>query len=176
MNPLPINGKTAFLVFGPESSGNRFWMKNLVACGCAGSGEIDQPWDSGPPAGELVAWRKSFPHGGEWTNIPRFVAALWGAGYEVRAYMTNREWHSTALSQIQHKHVCSYENGTRNLRRAHAVIASGLSDLEIPWLAIQYEQLGCLEYRTAMLAAFGLSFTSPVPEFAGQNAKYYAAP
>jgi len=147
--------KEAYLVFGAESSGNHLVADILVNAGCLGHsgnhpdwhGEFKgwsdaQPWDKSPPIDETpIVWRRSIPHGGEWTNIKSFIKNVRKRGYEVKCVVVIRELHPTVESQLKWHHVQSRDQGADNIARANLHIFSHLAAAKVPYVVTSYEAL-----------------------------------
>ena len=166
--------KKAFLVFGPESSGCRFFTKVLIMAGCGGDEGHKQRWDNEEPVGNMVVWRRSFPHFIEhiWEDIPRMVGGLRNLGYEVKAFVTTRDWKPMLASQIG-KHVKNREEGFKNLQKAYPYIFSNLEKLGVQFAVVSYEAilLHGDKYLKEVLRTFGLVYKKVKIE--NGNSKYY---
>lgn len=169
------NNKKAFLVFGPESSGTRFFTSVLIKAGCNGDNSHDQKWDHQNPHGDLIVWRRSFPHFAEriYEDIPKMVAQLKNLGYCVNAFVTTRDWKSMLDSQLSVPHIRNLEEGLNNLQRAYPYIFSSLASLDVPFVVVSYEAILLYkhEYLKETLATFGLDYNEV--EIKDGNSKYY---
>jgi hypothetical protein len=166
--------KEAFLVFGPESSGTRLMTRVLIACGCVGDGGHKQGWDSIWPRDEdLIVWRRSFPHERRWPNIAQIVEQLRSRGYQVSAFLTNRDWYATARSQVYRGHVPSLDVAYWNISSAFARIASAFQTMEVPYQIAQYEILPDVRYLTRLLQRFSLQICSQLEPIENFNHRYY---
>ena len=166
----------AILVFGPESSGTRLWTQILIAAGCHGSAEHYQSWDGKPPVGDLIVWRRSFPHSGKWPVVRHMVERLEDAGYDdVQALVATRDWHATIQSQIKHGHVRSREKALLHLRRAYPTIFGQLDDCRIPFEVVSFEALVARpeQYMAVTLASLGMGPPRGIDIY-DANAKWYS--
>jgi LPS sulfotransferase NodH len=94
-----------FIVVGAESTGTRLVTKILINMGCAGWDGHFQPFDKEPfGSTDLVVWRRSVPHSGQWLQLPFLVTRLREAKREVHVVVTVRDWAITAASQVRNKH------------------------------------------------------------------------
>ena len=166
--------KRAIFVFGPESSGTRLWTRILMACGCAGSGGHEQRWDIEPFVGDLIVWRRSFPHGGEWPDIKAMTYKAESSGYRVTACVMARDPFAVLCSQVAAGHVKSLDEALERTRRAYPIIFTGLAAQGLPLVIIRYEQMMDQPYRAKVLAAIGLSEREPAEPILDGNAKYFA--
>lgn len=137
----------AYLVFGPESSGNRFVVRLLTAAGCIGDGCPEQRLDDQEFRKETakerrsIAWYRSLPHGGKWADVPAKVRELRGYGYDVRALVMCREWYCTVRSQLHVGHVRTEQEAFENLQRAYPFIFGHLSTLRVSYVMVPYASL-----------------------------------
>lgn len=123
----------AYLIVGPESSGNRHLASVLIDAGCQGKADTVQPWD-GPgwsivvpePRPEHLVVVRSFPHAGTWPSLASLVRQLRQQGYEVAVLLTSRNPAIVERSQVKAGHVATVEDARRNIQRAHRRIAEGL--------------------------------------------------
>jgi hypothetical protein len=145
----------AFLVLGPESSGNHFVTDILVNAGCKGdSGHrgtweagaenaVPQPWDNELPRDGTtpIVWRRSVPHGGDWVDIKGMVGNLRKLGYTVVAVVIVRNMFATIRSQIRRR-MHNTEGEIRvNFRRALVRIFTELEKEGVPFVLQTYEAL-----------------------------------
>lgn len=95
--------KRAFVVVGPESSGTKFITKLFITAGCWGDAWHQQRLDSqNPPKGvDLVVFRRSFPHDGEWPNIKQIRDRFNVLGFSVYIVVVIRSLHFTLKSRRQ---------------------------------------------------------------------------
>ena len=80
----------AFVVLGAESSGTRLLTRILIASGCEGSAEHEQPWDKKLPYDQpLIVWRRSLPHSEKLPPIRWILRQLKDRGYETTIIITH---------------------------------------------------------------------------------------
>jgi len=160
--------KRCFLVLGPESSGTRWLTSILCDAGCAGSAEHQQPWDSEPLRGDLVVWRRSFPHGAEWPNLTAMFDGLRDNHYDVFGLVMVRDWFAMESSQRRFRD----DDVTTNTQRAYRDIFLALQD--VPFIVVSYEALLSRPdaYATRLLERLELSQPVTVAAIDG-NEKYY---
>ena len=123
--------KTAFVVVGPESSGNRFMVQLLIEAGCTGKSTAatnGQPWDihygafvSIPKDGpETIAFHRSIPHGSYRVNLGFAIDKAHEAGYVVTFLVMVREGYSTTISQLLTQDVRTTKKApTKNIQMAY---------------------------------------------------------
>lgn len=131
----------AFFVIGPESSGTRLMTRLLIAADCQGDDGHEQRWDREAPKGEMIVWRRSFPHGGEWPKIEELAGSLIGQGYQVMFLVMSRDWHAMSDSQIQAGHVPGMETALKHIRDAYSRIFAFLTITGYPFEIVNYETL-----------------------------------
>jgi hypothetical protein len=167
--------KRAFLVYGAESSGTRLLTRILILAGCSGDDGHEQRWDNLAPSGDLVVWRRSFPHAREVPDVVAMADRLRLLGYSVQALVISRDWYAAARSQVKAGHVPDVVMAERNLSNAYPYIFRGLAAANCPWRGVSYESLASKSTRRALLAALGLRATKEVIEleFQEANEKHY---
>lgn len=172
--------KRAYLVVGPESSGNRLMTRLLVAAGCQGEGDHVQRWDTHPPVSEEpIVWLRSVPHARQTPDIVAMVRRLWARGYKVKVVVMLRDWHSTLASQVRMGHVKSKDQGQRHIRDAYVWIFSQVAEASVPFYVVSFEALVARPDATMtwLCDALGLEWRDgmlPEPVL-DENAKYYEA-
>lgn len=165
----------AFLILGPESSGTRLVTRILIGAGCLGSSEHLQPFDHEIPSNrELIVWRRSFPHKGQWPNVPSLISTLQWRGYHVVGVVTLRDFSCMAKSQVRTHRPDTLREAISNIRKAYVTIFTGLG--KNPFFTVSYEELIlrpalALESTCKLL---GLEPTTDFEEIADGNEKYYA--
>lgn len=167
--------KRAFLVFGAESSGTRLLTSILMLAGCSGDDGHEQRWDTLAPSGELVVWRRSFPHAREMPDIVAMADRLRLLGYSVLALVISRDWYATARSQVKAGHVPDVQMAEKNLSNAYPYIFRGLTAADCPWRGVSYESLASKSTRRMLLVSLSLGTTKEVDglEFREENEKHY---
>lgn len=160
--------RLAFLVVGPEASGNRYLTRLLVSGGCAGAGDYRQPFDDGwhirirPPRPERIAVCRSFPHAREWPCLPTLVRELAEDGYTPTVLVCLRRPDVVELSQVGAGHVDRIADARRHYDKALAAIFGGIAESRVDSLPVCYAWLGHDDYRRWLADRLGLaSFTEP---------------
>ena len=134
--------KRAFLVLGPESSGTRLVTRCLLAAGCQGWGDHEQGFDSSlDDAGELIVWRRSLPHGGQWSDLRQMLLALRQRGYDVRVLATIRSHYCMVRSQLRARHVQTPREAERNISEAMCRIVGFVAESNLPVRWVPYEEV-----------------------------------
>jgi hypothetical protein len=167
--------KRAFLVLGPESSGTKLFTEILIKAGCDGHNGNVQRWDTELPAGDLIVWRRSVPHGlDDYPDICAMVEKLRGLDYEVFAYVTTRDWTSILNSRVLQGGIQSYELAAERIQWPYPHIFSQLQQADVPFVMVSYEAV--TEYGEKsiqrLLKIFGLELPE-LPEIYTGNEKYY---
>ena len=181
---------TAFLVFGPESSGTRLTTELLVRAGCQGRSDHHQPYDAFGPAGgdatreqvetfvapdpkpDLLVWRRSFPHRGRLCQGSNIAQSVIRAGYDVHVVVCVRHWNAARHSQIDRHHTTvSLPNQYQHI--LHPLLYTGWA-----WSMAVYESfiLGGLPALNAWLTALRLPSLPHLDglELRDENAKWFA--
>lgn len=136
----------AFLVAGPESSGNRALAALLVAAGCQGEGSTNQPQGiedipEGQPLYVLIQHRR----------LAYWSAALIRRGYGVRILILVREPHATACSACKVGHHDDYWTARSSRRQCIAENIGAAEIMGLPWEIVTYESLEQEGARRALL-------------------------
>ena len=131
--------KQAYVVAGPESSGNRLLAALLVRAGCIGSGSMAQPFELPTYESPSVIVR-SFPHGNDWPDLRDVYHALRDRGYMVRVLIPVRDPWCVVQSQHSRQHHPP-ELALANVRRTYADIFAQLGQLNVWWLLVPYEAM-----------------------------------
>lgn len=149
--------KVAYLVLGPESSGTRLMTSILINAGCSGSADHEQPFDK-KIEGDLIVWRRSFPHNGKWPKIRLLLKQL--GGYSVTIVVMVRDWYYLISSQVAGGHTQTAIEANDNAATAYVEIFSQLKN--IPFIVVSYESLilNGEKAQINMLNELGL----PIPE------------
>ncbi|MFB6076331.1 MAG: hypothetical protein ABEK17_04270 [Candidatus Aenigmatarchaeota archaeon] len=163
---------TAYLVFGPESSGTRFFTKMLINAGCEGSGDHQQAFDQ-RIEGENIVWRRSFPHyvHKEFVDIEAMLKRL--KGYEITVIVPMRDWHSMILSQVANRHaIDTPEKARENIQKAYKHIFKAIIDNNLNYITVNYEQITQRGQKAidTFLAMLGMQGKIKVTD---GNSKYY---
>ncbi len=174
---LPKGGKRAALVLGSESSGSRLWMEHLLACGAQGDAGHHQPFDNSfDGAGDLIAWRQSFPCGEHMPNTGKMVERLRAAGFtDIVIFWTQRDRQCTIKSIID-RHSKTEKQATREVEDGMHRIGCFVRDNDLPCRIVRYERLiADPAYRLNLLSAFGLAPVGSLPEIYDGNARWLTA-
>lgn len=169
-------GKRAYIVSGPESSGNRYLARLCLQAGCAGDASTEQRFDRDPPSRQQrVVWIRSLPHAHGWPDLGGLVSLLRGRDYEVQALVPLRCPVATARSQVAAGHVkgegWAHVHRLTGLSYALGVYAA----LGVPALVIPLEGLILHPESTpAVLALVGLHLPADFERPRDENAKWYA--
>lgn len=143
----------AYLVCGPESSGNCYLTRLLVEAGCVGRGAGVQPFD-GPgysieiphPRPERIAIVRSLPHAGIWLDIEEQIRQLYHQGYRTTILVPIRDQYSQERSQLAAQHAHCRRDYLANQCRAYGIICDILS-AGFDFLFVPYACLGRPDYR-----------------------------
>jgi len=172
----------ANLVFGPESSGNRLMRRILVAAGCHGSDDYEQPWDAEQPTVDPIVWGRSVPHGKddfEAGLMEPVIRKLWDWNYDaIQVAVMTREWYALCASQVKHEHVPSFVEAAEHVRLAYQQIFADLARLRLDYLIVSYDALTCVgkPVLEPIMDWFGLPMPSATADgivLTDENAKYY---
>ena len=173
-----MDGKRAFFVVGPESSGTRLLTRVLIQSGCFGDDGHQQQMDdldfSRRPA--RIVLRRSVPHRNQWPDVGRIVRRMERAGYEVVVLVTTREVQAMARSQVRAGHVHSLLRAYEHVERAYRRIFSALGELHGPSLFVVPYEATVLHPRSLADLLSGLGLTPSIPEIYDGNEKHYRPP
>ena len=178
--------KRFFLVCGPESSGNRFVTKLLVAAGVAGDDGHDQGFDydlwSDRPMPDDVVLRRSIPHGrggprgnprawGPTPDLVHIAARALQRGYTVQTIYVYRDPYCCARSQVGAGHLELFEAALESIRGAQRFLGK-LAPILYP-LTYTYEGIvrggkSLAHFYTTL----GLPIPDPLPEIFDANQKW----
>jgi LPS sulfotransferase NodH len=177
--------KRAFLVLGPESSGTRFVTQLLIDAGCHGESCHVQGFDlldewsqfnlpALPPDERPIVWRRSYPHEYVFADIRVAVRQLRGAGYDVMAVITTRDWYPMIRSQIASQHVADEASGLSNARQAYRAIFQQLPE-DAPYIVVSYESFSRQRNKAVrkMLELLNLPMPETITLIEDGNAKWY---
>lgn len=145
----------AYLVVGPESSGNRLMARLLIAAGCYGDGDMFQRLDDRIPTPEEIdqplVWVRSYPHGpnGEkykrhWPDIYNLIEKLRERSWSsVTIVVMVRDMYCVISSQVAHGHALDHIEAAQRCTQAYFRIFQQLSEMpfgKIP-IIVTYEGL-----------------------------------
>jgi hypothetical protein len=121
----------AFVVVGPESSGNRFMVRLLVASGCQDNDTKDK-----------LAFHRSFPHGKNWPDLNTIIKDLRTANYNPKLLIMVREGYANGLSQISQNHVRNIQDAEKHYKDAYRSIFRSVVEMDADFLVVPYSSLG----------------------------------
>lgn len=167
--------KRAFLVYGPESSGNRLMTRILVACGCYGDGAHRQRLNDWPPPPDIeqIAWHRSVPYGGAWPNLQKQTDMVRQAGFYPTVLIMTRDWCATAMSQLHAPHVPDIDTGYEHIELAYLHIFGAVIGRGLPYVMVSYEALQRREYLDWLLSHLGLEPQQEIEAIRDENEKWY---
>lgn len=157
--------RNAYIVVGPESSGNRYLVRFLCAAGCAGRGEQDQPFDGPAPGYRFVpptdvtgpiAFYRSFPHGGLWPDLSAMATTARRAGFLVTVLVMVRDPAVVEMSQVRDGHVITAESALVRVQEAYRAIFDGLSRSGSEFVVVPYQSLARPSFRRWLTDRLGL--------------------
>jgi len=156
-------------------------MECLVAADCYGEAGHEQPFDDDPNqlAGkDMVAWRRSAPHGGgkarKICNLEaELLQPLRAHGFqEVRVFATIRNHYCMVRSQVIVPHVRSIKEAEQNIPNAMKSISDFVTRCSLPVRFVTYEELiHCSESFRRTFSSWGLDASKP-PSFRDGNERY----
>lgn len=144
--------KRAFLVCGPESSGNRLLTSILCRAGCWGSDSTDQPTPAEVPDDqELVALIQHH-------DLLQAYRTLKAKGFAVTALLLVREWNAHVASLVTRGHDASVTAAEMRIKRTLLDNLSSAMIYNIPLIVTTYESLNdrsirCLLERLSLSTA-----------------------
>lgn len=172
---MPGNEKAAYLIYGPESSGNRMMARALIAAGCIGDGDHYQRWEEQPLDGDPIVWLRSIPNGGQWPSIDMQCRHLQAYGYEPVFLVMVRDWTATSRSQVLRGHVKTELEGLANIQRAMRFIMGGVRSW--PFQIVNYDAIVSRGWDAICPILETLGLDPPPPEkrfeIIDANAKHY---
>lgn len=160
--------KKAFIVVGPEASGNRYLGRLLVSAGCAGSGTHHQPFDKDnwnfelpEPYPEKVVLVRSFPHAKAWPDLVTLKRKFDHYGYETTVLILFRDPWVVQESQIKEGHVANREMAFAHYQRAYSLIFEDIEQGELDFRIVPYSSLGRREFREWLFQSLDLQPVNP---------------
>ena len=164
----------AYLVFGPESSGNRLMTRILVGCGCFGDGDHRQRLNTAPPPpGVHIAWHRSVPYAKGWPDLCHLIDIVRAAGYMPMGLVMTRDINAVAHSQVNAPHVPDLEIAHKHITRAYRLIFDSLNKRDTPFCMVSYESLSNPGYLAWLLEHLGLELKDELEPIENRNLKYY---
>lgn len=145
---MPI--RTAIIVSGPESSGNKLLRNILVSSGLTDISETPHIKDVklGFVGDSKVVWLRSCPHACEMPDYSLMAKLLRNSGYQVYALVPLRDWSFTVESQYDRGHIGSIGEAILNLVHTYSTIFSSLSTCGVKFVPILYPDLTADPIRT----------------------------
>lgn len=166
--------KRAFLVYGPESAGNRLMTRVLIACGCFGDGQHYQRLNEAPsPLGVDIAWFRSVPYAGGWPDLIRLQDMVKGVGLLSTVLVMARDINAMAQSQVKVGHVSALRVAYRNISRAYREIYYAINQRDTPCTMVSYEALSNPGYLGWLLGRLELELISELEPIENRNGQYY---
>jgi hypothetical protein len=165
--------KIAYFVMGPESSGTRMMTQAFISVGAYGDGGHWQKLDKGfIGAPDKIVFRRSLPHGKNWTQIHKFINRMKQAEYQIiNPILIVRDKEVTAKSQIKNKHVKTIEQGYENITKAIDHVYRELALVGMTPTVIHYEPfVNRPGVRRHFFRSLGLE--NPKMDFYNANDKY----
>lgn len=129
--------KRAFLIAGPESSGNRILASLLVRAGVHGAGSTNQLYDRERlPDGSVSPVLTIIHH-----EIRGPITAMRERGYEVTVIVMTRDPFAQEQSMVQRGHVPSIEAAHKLALETYAENFSTILELGVPYRVVSYDYL-----------------------------------
>ena len=142
---------TAFMIYGPESSGNRLLRRILLCAGCHGDPDRVQRFDvEGPPDPRdypLIVWGRSVPGNQSRHAWPRFyeqdIGEVRKRGYTPFGLVLVRDWFCMIESQIQTEWKVGryWPENEGWTREAYLRIFDAMDRLNVVFVVISFEAL-----------------------------------
>ena len=160
---------TAIFIVGPESSGTRMLTEAFINVGCYGDSEINQRMDDYNFTENLIVFRRSLPHGGNWPDIASIVKNM--KDYRVIPILILRDKEITIKSQLRAGHVLTEEESRHNIEFAIPYAYRHFAAVGLIPLVIIYEAF--VESKDLRRLFFtSLALMEPKMEFRNENFKY----
>lgn len=166
----------AFIVLGPEDSGNRMMTNLLVTAGCEGKAgykiPFDQPFDYEIPAPEKdIVWLRSVPHCGSYPAIANMIRDVMDKGYEPQVIIMVRAAWVVRKAQIKAHDPRDEDESQWAIENAYLWIFSELQKAHdygygVGFYMVPYSEL---VHEPRALAALCALLELPVPEFEFRN-------
>lgn len=158
----------AFLVIGPESSGAKLVTSILIAGGCIGSSEHEQPFDDEPFHGDKVVLRRSVPHLLNWSSVDEAIDKCVSEDYDYKVIVCTRDTTCMAKSQVARGHVGDIERALDNIAQAYQII---FNTIHRPVL-VSYESLVLHPNSTQESLQLQLELNVATVAITDENAKH----
>lgn len=164
--------KRAFLVVGPESSGNRFVTRCFIAAGCYGDSGHAQMLDHSfeyAKDREAVVIRCSMPYGDKYPDLHELTARIRREGFlDIRVLVIVRNERCNVYSMVYGKETHAGNETEARLKIATAMhrISEFLIESQLPHYYMTYETiLHETEFFRKLLNEWGLDGSKiPTPE------------
>lgn len=185
--------KELILVFGPRSSGTRFFSELLIRSGAVGDSDNSQRLDalSGFNSGykaecsredslELIqgegyaVLRRSIPHGSGFPYPDQEISDFSKLNCSLAiTFWMQRDIHAAASSMLKIGHERDYHRAIGSIVTAYRLFLMGCG----PFIPVTYELLGEANYVQKLYEIAGVNLTCPSDtNFVNGNAKHYALP
>lgn len=168
--------KRAILVLGAESSGTRLVTRILLQTAAVGSDGHFQPFDEEiPDDKEIIVWRRSFPHNGEWPDVVLMCYYLREKGYNPEAVVIVRNFMQVEKSQVKRHRPETIVEAHKSMQDAYPRIFSEVYMARIPYLVVTYEELILRKLAAAnvLIDRLGLGVMSGHVDIRDMNREYY---
>jgi hypothetical protein len=169
--------KQAFLIFGPEASGNRMMARVLISAGCQGDGGHFQRWETERLVDGPIVWLRSVPSGSVWPDIRMQIDDVRQQGYQPLSLIMVRDWNATMCSQVRAGHLRDTHQAATNMRTANFHIFSAMESSACRFEIVSYDAIIARGWDVLgpLITRLGLE---PPPEdqrfeIYDGNAKYY---
>lgn len=178
--------RRAYLVVGPEASGNRYLTRLLLSAGCGGGFRLgsqhEQVFDL-PDGGldlsgdlpERLAFCRSYPWGpspGRWDFWTGILDNFRDHGYVTDVLLLVRDQRATELSQVKAGHTVNLDDSWHNLRRAYRQIVQDVARADVDLLPVPYSALGRHSYVHWLLSHLDLPCPDEWETFCDGDAKW----
>lgn len=179
-----MSTRRAYLVTGPEASGNRYLVDLLCRAGCFGgmatnaANETVQPVD-GPgltvylpePPPARLAFCRTLPHAGVWPNLSGTMSDLRRRGYRVTLLVPVRAPDMLLRSQVRGGHVSGEPAARQHCLTASRYLGEAIAAAAGDCLLVPYADLRHPGFVRWLLAELGLNPETP-SGFIDGDAKY----
>ena len=171
----------AFVVVGPESSGNRFMVRLLIEAGCNGISGHKQSMD-GPESSVIfpkeaylpIALHRSIPHGNYRPALPSIINAAQESGFDVTFLVMIREEYANILSQISQHHVNTLREAQDNYKSAYLDIFQCIIEKRVDFILVPYSSLGRQNFVNWLMEQLQLNnYQSLYKLFVDGDGKYH---
>lgn len=172
--------KTAYLVTGPESSGNRMLLSILLQAGCVDHTKQAEPdWKNLiPNTNGPIALMRSMPHAKDWYSLGGLTDLLKSFGYSVKIIIPVRDWTSVCKSQVAIQYASDEVTAKAKIDRAYKHLFNAITANSLDYLLVSYESfvLNTQAATGSLLNWCGLSFPASLPVIYNGNTKHWEQP